>query len=228
MNLRKYRWHVGTTPFPCSDSEPRPLLYRDVGLEGLDLFLRDKLRRLAGPLSPVTYVRTSAYREPYVDEENTARLVVLPSSSLPLWHSGQKDIYLLPADIAISNLQLALAPGDVPRSEIDHRLQDACSTMEAREALGGQIYDEYIHEHREHIHKLLKERSAQESFSSRLRRQFQSGCAEEQARIREWLLRHDLSENDLTAAFHHVPRKKRNILTALARATSKTNTQDYV
>ena len=78
-DLSGFRWHTGATLRPVQPGEACPVLFRDIGPAALALFLRGRLRRLAGPLSPLVYLRTADYTEPYTDYERTGRLVVQPS-----------------------------------------------------------------------------------------------------------------------------------------------------
>src|SRR5437660_12278491 len=76
-DLSGFRWHTGATLRPLATDEPCPVLFRDIGPAALALFLRGRLPRLAGPLSPIVYMRTADYVEPYTDFEKTGRLVML-------------------------------------------------------------------------------------------------------------------------------------------------------
>src|SRR5437764_15080723 len=76
-DLAGFRWHTGATLRPVAQAEACPVLFRDIGPEALALFLRRRLRRLAGPMSPLVYMRTAEYTEPYTDYERTGRLVLL-------------------------------------------------------------------------------------------------------------------------------------------------------
>ena len=42
----------------------------------------DEMRRLAGPMTPLTYLRSWRWAEPYVDHAGTGRLVVLDGRAL--------------------------------------------------------------------------------------------------------------------------------------------------
>src|SRR6476660_5579182 len=93
-DLSAFRWHTGATLRPLAPGEPCPGLFRDIGPLALALFLRGKLPRLAGPLSPIVYMRTADYVEPYTDFERTGRLVLLRPLALGPWHSGVPHIYV--------------------------------------------------------------------------------------------------------------------------------------
>src|SRR5437660_291858 len=64
-NLSAYRYHTGASLRPLRPDEVCPVLFRDLGPVALARFLRGQLRRLAGPQSPIIYMRTEEYVEPY-------------------------------------------------------------------------------------------------------------------------------------------------------------------
>src|SRR5262249_13793916 len=84
-NLASFRYHPGATLRPLRPEEPCPVLFRDLGSDGMLLFLQGRLRRLAGPPSPIVYMRTEAYAEPYTDHEGIGRLVFLRPLVLHPW-----------------------------------------------------------------------------------------------------------------------------------------------
>src|SRR3954453_3119284 len=92
--LSGFRWHTGATLRPVAPGEACPVLFRDIGPAALALFLRGKLPRLAGPLSPIVYMRTADHVEPYTDYEKTGRLVMLRPLAIGPWHSGVPHIYV--------------------------------------------------------------------------------------------------------------------------------------
>lgn len=176
--------------------EPVPLLFRDVGTQPLAAFLRGELRRLAGPMTPLTYLRTAAYREPYTDHEAVGRLVVVDVAGLQPWHSGVPHVYVADATrwAAVAFMpgvcQGAEAPvalGDLPRGSL--------AEAAARDALG-------------RLDALHAELSAVDRVLEPLRRALQSrGQARDEAR-RE-LDRRGLTEGDLCTPWHHLPRERR-------------------
>src|SRR3954469_6225574 len=93
-DLSGYRWHTGATLRPVNPGEGCPVLFRDIGPAALALFLRGRLPRLAGPPSPIVYMRTAEYVEPYTDFEQTGRLALLRPLGLRPWHSGLPHVYV--------------------------------------------------------------------------------------------------------------------------------------
>jgi hypothetical protein len=93
-NLAGFRWHTGAPLRPLAADEPCPVLFRDLGPLAMARFLRGELRRLAGPLSPIIYLRTEEYVEPYTDYERIGRLLFLRPLALGPWHSGVPTIYV--------------------------------------------------------------------------------------------------------------------------------------
>src|SRR5437764_1176736 len=116
-DLSGFRWNTGATLRPLAPGEECPVLFRDIGPAALALFLREKLPRLAGPLSPVVYLRTADYAEPYTDFERTGRLVVLRPLALGVWHSGVPHVYVCRARLGVDFGTVGFVPGDVSLSE---------------------------------------------------------------------------------------------------------------
>src|SRR3954469_18418646 len=85
-NLSRFRYHTGATLRPLRPDEPCPVLFRDLGVDATLLFLQGELVRLAGPLSPVIYMRTPDYVEPYTDHEAVGRLIFLRPLGVQPWH----------------------------------------------------------------------------------------------------------------------------------------------
>src|SRR5438045_77285 len=86
-DLSGFRWHTGATLRPLAAEAACPVLFRDIGPAALARFLRGQLRRLAGPLSSLVYMRNADYIEPYIDHEGTGRLVLLRPLTLQPWHA---------------------------------------------------------------------------------------------------------------------------------------------
>src|SRR5262245_32186813 len=97
QNLARFRWHTGAEPFRVESDAAPALLFRDIGPVAMEQFLRGGLGRLAGPMTPITYLRTADYREPYTDHARIGRLVVLRPMELHPWHSGLPHIYIADA-----------------------------------------------------------------------------------------------------------------------------------
>src|SRR6478609_6259423 len=112
-DLSGFRWHTGATLRPLAAGEPCPVLFRDIGPAALALFLRGQLPRLAGPLSPLVYLRTAAYVEPYTDFETTGRLVVLRPLALQPWHAGTPHVYVARARPGVDFGVVGFIPGDI-------------------------------------------------------------------------------------------------------------------
>ena len=93
----------------------------------LALFLRRKLPRLAGPLSPIVYARTADFTEPYTDFERTGRLVILRPRKLGVWHSGIPHVYVARARPGVDFAAVGFVPGEVPLSSVV-RLTDGVTT----------------------------------------------------------------------------------------------------
>jgi hypothetical protein len=208
-DLAGFRWHTGATPRPLAAGEMCPVLFRDVGPAALAVFLRGGLRRLAGPLSPLVYMRTEDYAEPYCDYERTGRLVLLRPLLLHPWHSGVPHVYVARARPGVDGGRVALVPGDVPLTEAARRLRDVADVGQLREVFGGPAYEEAAAESLAALDRLNAELTRTEQAAEPLRRRLQSADREVREQTREALERVGLTESDLCTAWHHLPRERR-------------------
>lgn len=195
-DLSGYRWHTGAPLRRPTPGEPLPLLFRDVGTRPLATFLREGLRRLAGPMTPLTYLRTAAFREPYEDHEAIGRLVLLEPAALDPWHAGVPHVYV--AD-ARRNAAVGFVPGDCMGEHAPVCLSDvptgALAEAAARDALRRL---DRLHDELERVDRTLEP----------LRRAFQSrGPTRDEAR--RTLDRIGLGEAELCAPWHHLSAERR-------------------
>jgi hypothetical protein len=195
------------------------VLFRDIGPAALALFLRRKLPRLAGPLSPIVYCRTADYAEPYTDFERTGRLVILRPLELGVWHSGVPHVYVARARAGVDFATVGFIPGDLPLEDVARLADGVSDTLELRETLGGQPYDEAAAESLSRLARLAEELARSELLADPLRRALQAGDRAARDRARSAMGRAGLTESDLCTAWHHLPRDRRGwIEEALRRA----------
>jgi hypothetical protein len=217
-DLSGFRWHTGASLRPVAPGEACPVLFRDIGPAALGLFLRGRLRRLAGPLSPLTYLRTADYVEPYTDHERTGRLVLLRPLRLQPWHAGTPHVYVARAVPGVDGATVGFIPGDVPLAEAAGLARDAEDVGQLREILGGRRYDEAVAESLLSLDRLGAELERTEVRADPLRRRLQSAERAERERARAEMARVGLTETDLCTAWHHLPRTRRGwIAEALER-----------
>jgi len=217
-DLSRFRWHTGAALRPLAADEPCPILFRDLGLEALARFLRGTLPRLAGPLSPITYLRTAAFREPYTDHESIGRVIVLRPLALRPWHSGVPDVFVARAAPGVDETIVGFVPGSLDLAAVGRSAAAMRSTAELREELGGVCYDGLVRASLEHLDRLGAGLAATERAAAPLRRRLQSRDARERRRAREAMAEAGITEDDLCAAWHHLPRERRRALgEALAR-----------
>jgi hypothetical protein len=220
-DLSGFRWHTGATLRPLRPVEACPVLFRDVGPAALALFLRGRLRRLAGPLSPLVYLRTADYTEPYTDHERTGRLVVLRPLLLYPWHAGTPHVYVAKAVPGVDATTVGFVPGEVPLAEAARLAHTLESVGQLREVLGGRAYEDAAAESLVVLDRLGAELACTEVRAAPLRSRLQSADRAERERARAELARVGLTETDLCAAWHHLPRERRGwIAEALARVDS--------
>ncbi|QDG52282.1 hypothetical protein FIV42_16510 [Persicimonas caeni] len=213
-DLKRYRYHTGATLRPLAPDEPCPVLFRDIGFEAMVTFLRGELTRLAGPLTPVTYMRTADYEEPYTDYEQIGRLVFLRPLAVQPWHSGVDTVFVSRATRMIDPSLIGFVPGDVALEDAGRMLADARDTSDLRDAFGGTSYETQRRHELARLEALCEEFWAAEEKALPLRKMLQGGDYEKSMRARELMARHDIDENDLCAAWHHVPRERRDRLVA--------------
>jgi hypothetical protein len=208
-DLSRFRWHTGAALRPIAPDEPCPILFRDLGPAALARFLRGTLERLAGPLSPITYLRTAAFTEPYVDHEATGRIIVIRPLALRPWHAGVPHVFVSRAAPGIDRTVVGFVPGGLDLEAVGRRAAGMRSTAELREELGGAVYDDLRAAELARLDRLGEELDATEAAAAPLRRRLQSRDAGERRRARDVMAAAGLSEDDLCAAWHHLPRARR-------------------
>ena len=214
-NLSRYRYHTGATLRPIAADETCPILFRDLGLAGTALFLNGELRRLAGPPSPITYMRTWHHVEPYTDHGRIGRLVFLRPLTLHPWHSGVRHIYVASGARLGDSDTIGYVPGHIDLQDAATRLAHARTVSEVREVFGPE-YDDARHDAVTRITALQHEERHTEAVFEPLRRRLQSRDRDARARARDDMARWKLDESDLCTAWHHLGDDRRAYLRALA------------
>lgn len=219
-DLSGFRWNTGATLRPLAPDEVCPVLFRDIGPAALALFLRGTLPRLSGPLSPIVYMRTADYAEPYTDFERTGRLVILRPLALGPWHSGVPRIYVSRARPGVDFGTVGFVPGTVPLREAAQLAGGATNTRELRDALGGRIHDEAVAESLHQLDRFAVELERTEAVADPLRKRLHSATRAVRECAQAEMARVGLTESDVCAAWHHLPRERRAwIEEALARVS---------
>lgn len=219
-DLSKFRYHTGATLRPLTDDEPCPLLFRDLGPVGMSLFLAGRLKRLAGPMAPILYLRTADYAEPYTDYEDIGRLVVLRPRAIAPWFSGNPEIFVADASFAPMVECMAYVPTEWATTSGAEALSDLPDPQAIREALGGPIHDERLADLRACLVRLNSERMASELLARPVRRVLQSGAIADREVLRRDMTQYGVSERDLCSAWHHIPRDRRGALNEWLRSRS--------
>lgn len=209
VNLGQFRYHTGAQPSPLAPGENCPPLFRDVGFEAMARFLRGSLRDLCGPYSPVTYLRTADYREPYIDHGRIGRIMLIQPRSVGPWRSGIDPIFIAPRNTKIDFETMIFIPSEISLRTAADKLAGARNSLEAREALGGREYLEARAETLDRLDWLARTHEESEQLAGPLRRMFQSPDRAERQRAREGMQGVGLSESDLCTAWHHLPDDRR-------------------
>lgn len=202
-SLYRYRWHTGADLSPLPDDEPLPTLVRDIGPVGMEIFLGNRLNRLAGPMTPLTWMRTRHYTEPYTDYANIGRLVLLDPLQINPWHSGLPNIYVAKAGQMAELSTLAFYPSHL---DLQNLPEEPATVDEFREALGSGDYDDIVEDTLSRVANLNEESASLEKVTGPVRRAFQSGDAE----TLKFLHQNELTESDLCTAWHHLPEHRRD------------------
>ena len=208
-DLSGFRWHTGASLRPVSPEEVCPVLFRDIGPAATALFLRGRLRRLAGPLSPLVYMRTAEYIEPYTDYEKIGRLVLLRPLLLHPWHAGAPHVYVARAYSGIDTGTVGFIPGEVSLAAAARLARGADDGKQLREILGGRRYDEAVAESLLALDRLEDDLARSELRAAPLRRRLQSQDNTERECALTAMDRLGLTETDLCTAWHHLPSERR-------------------
>lgn len=214
-NLARFRWHTGAEPTPVAAEESVPILFRDIGPEAMAQFLKSGLKRLAGPMTPITYLRTAEYREPYTDYARIGRLALLQPLEVQPWHSGLEHIFISGASRMPTSDSLGFIPGTLPLPQAAQMVAAVRNCEELREVLGGRDYDHLQKESLAQLEELNCDCSASEQWGIPCRRVFQTGSEDMRQELATELARFGLGESDLCTAWHHLPVERRNLLKAV-------------
>lgn len=217
-SLARYRYHTGATLTPLLPDEVCPVLFRDIGSVATARFLQGQLTRLAGPTTPITYMRTEHYVEPYTDYDTIGRIVLLRPTELSPWHAGVDHIYVARATHMSSRETTGYIPGEWTLAQASALVSETHNTDELREALGGPRYDQSMAAALDHLHTLNQDLAESEAKALPLRKMLQSNQYDKRMKVREWMHEHNLDEDDLCRAWHHLPHSRReHIKEALTR-----------
>ncbi len=206
--LARFRYHTGASVTPLDPETDCPVLFRDVGMDGAELFLLRGLVRLGGPMAPVVWMRTEAWREPYTDHGRVGRIVLLQPLAARPWNAGVPHCFVAPIDQSVPEGTLALLPGGAPDAAIAERVRDCVNASELREALGGYDYDLSLDATRERIRGLRASLVRTEVRATELRRRLQRGDPS----ARDEMCALGISEGDLCSAWNHLADDRRELL----------------
>ena len=211
-DLSRFRYHTGAALRRHPAGEAWPVLFRDLGAVAMASFLRGELRQLAGPTTPLLYMRTIDYHEPYIDYEDIGRVVLLRVDELGPWHSGVPEVYVARATAAVPSDAVGFAPPETTLFDVARRAAGVRHARDLREALGGRQHDALCADTLARLDVLNTEAARLEGFAEPLRAALQSLDPERRSAARAEMARLDLSEMDLCAAWHHLPRDRRAAL----------------
>jgi hypothetical protein len=208
-DLARFRYHTGASLRPPAPGERYPALFRDLGPAALARYLRGRLPRLAGPLTPLLYMRTLEYHEPYVDHEDIGRIVFLRPDEVGAWHAGIPHVYVARATRQTAPDGVGYVPPGTTLARAAALAAGARHAAELREALGGRAHDDARGAALARLDALNRELAQAEIAAEPLRRAFQAADPALRSAAREELGRLEIGEDDLCVAWHHLPRARR-------------------
>jgi hypothetical protein len=212
LDLAGVRFHTGATPRPLGEGERCPPLFRDLGPLGMQLYLSGELRRLAGPMAPILYLRTARYVEPYEDADEIGRLAILVPSRLTPWHAGSGDVFVTRAHLAPDPAHMVVVPTAWSFGAEAERLDGLPDADAVREVIGWQVHREMCEDLLARTTCLIAAQEASEQRARPVRRMLQTGTPGQRERIRASMREKGVSERDLCSAWHHVPAARRQAL----------------
>jgi len=213
-NLSRFRYHTGAQPRRLAGDEPCPPLFRDIGWEAMHRFLSDDLELLCGPISPITYLRTCDYVEPYTDYGRTGRLMLLRPELIVPWHSGLESIYIASRSTRIDPNIMVFIPAEIPLADAAEQFAAVSDRVELIDAIGRDRYRDAVAETQERLLHLRSSHAETERYAAPLRAKFQSRDLYDRELARTWMDRLQLTEQDLCTAWHHLPDDRREIIRA--------------
>ncbi|MBI2372365.1 MAG: hypothetical protein HYV07_00060 [Deltaproteobacteria bacterium] len=202
--LSTYSWHTGGRVEPLDPDEPCPLLFRDLGPRPTLTFLTGRLRRLAGPMSPLLYLRTERWQEPYTDHSGCGRLVFLRPLLVRPWRSGVPFVFVARGSADLDRSALGWVPSGVGLDRAADLLSAVANVDELREALGGRDYDAAREAAAAGLVELISQEDESERALGPLRAAHRSSHAQTRLRAETELFALGLSEHDLNDSWGHL------------------------
>jgi len=220
-DLGRFRFHTGAQPTRLDPDERCPPLFRDVGFEAMARFLRGGLHRLCGPMSPITYLRSAEYREPYFDYGRIGRVMLLRPRDVNPWHSGIETVYIAPRDTAIDGESMVFIPAEIPLLKAATRFAGIDRWRDFADAVGPALYADIIRDSLGRLDDLRRTHEEAERIAAPLRKLFQSMSEPDREQAAHLMERAGLTEGDLCTAWHHLPDARREFVSVALRTVSE-------
>jgi hypothetical protein len=176
------------------------------------------MSQLGGRWSPVVYLRTADWVEPYTDHGRVGRLVLLRPQAIEPWRSGAEHVYVAPRGLPWRAAAVAFVPGAAPTARLQAEAAHLRRPEEVRETLGGRAYDEAVAGTRARIASLTASHARSERIAGPLRERLQSGGPTARDAARRALAAAGITEEDLCAAWHHLSDDRRAHLAGALQA----------
>jgi hypothetical protein len=163
-------------------------------------------------MSPILYLRTARYAEPYEDAEEIGRLVILHPSRLAPWHAGYDEVFVADAHMAPDPAHMMVVPMAWSFGVEAERLSGLPNADAVREVIGWQIHRDMCDAMLDRTTSLIAAQEASEQRARPVRQMLQTGTPRQRENIRTSMREHNVSERDLCSAWHHVPVAQREVL----------------
>ena len=169
-------------------------------------------RRLAGPLSPILYMRTAAYASRIATTSAIGRLVFLRPLELRPWSSGVADDLRRAVRPDAAAVARRLRPRRRRPGGCRGRLEGVATLPDLREALGGRRHDEAVAETLDRLDRLPTSWPRRRSLAEPLRRELQSADPAERRRPATAMRASGWTRPTSARAWHHLPRDRRDLV----------------
>src|SRR5262249_8044663 len=137
----------------------------------------------------ITYLRTSAYREPYVDYGHIGRIMLLQPLQIDPWHSGVESVFIASREVRIDQQSMVFIPAAIPLAEAAVRFRGVRVRDELVEVIGHKDYEVVVKETLASVAELRQAHEETERLASPLRRLFQSIDRRNRELAHEWMKR---------------------------------------
>lgn len=207
-DLRAYAAEIGGVPEPIPRDKPCPILFRDVGPDGLAEFLAGHLRDLAGNEAPVVWLRTAEAPLPTRAAREFGEIILLRPMSLLPWRTCERGVYVASRAHVAAPGSLGFVPPGSDRLDLAKRARRLSTEEEWRDRLSPRVYDTARGSAKKRVESYRRERDLVDAAAAPLRR----ALRDDPAAARREMERLGLREEDLCGPwFGLTPARRREV-----------------